>query len=51
MKHPDICSYTIPNIPLEDKWGVLVKTWANKILSKIKGVLRFIVKNKWRDMV
>jgi hypothetical protein len=36
MKHPDRCSYTILESPHEDKWGAMVKAWANKVLSKIK---------------
>jgi len=36
MEHPNRCSYTIPNIPLEDKWGIMVKAWVNKVLSRTK---------------
>jgi hypothetical protein len=30
MKHPKRCSYIIPKSPPEDKWGIVVKAWANK---------------------
>jgi hypothetical protein len=36
MKHPERCSYTIPNIPPKDKCRTVVKAWANRILSKTK---------------
>jgi hypothetical protein len=36
MKHPKKCSYTILESPVEDKWGEMVKVWANKFLSRIK---------------
>jgi hypothetical protein len=36
MKHPERCSYTILENPFEDKWGVVVKAWANKVLYRTK---------------
>jgi hypothetical protein len=36
MKHFERCSYTIPKNPSKDKWGVVVKVWANKVLSMTK---------------
>ncbi len=36
MKHLEKCSYTIPKNPHKDKWGVMAKVWANKLLSKTK---------------
>jgi len=36
MKHLEICSYTIPKNPLDDKWGTKAQAWANIILSKTK---------------
>jgi hypothetical protein len=36
MKHHEKCSYTILKSPPEDKWGVMAKAWANKILSMTK---------------
>jgi hypothetical protein len=36
MKHLKIYSYTIPKNPPENKWGVVVKAWANKIPSRTK---------------
>jgi hypothetical protein len=50
MKHPKKCSYTILKNPFKDKWGIMAKAWANKVLSKIKCV-QAIVKNRWRDKV
>ncbi len=47
MKHVEICSYTILKSPFEDKWGVVAKAWVNIE----KGVLRLIIKNRWRDKV
>jgi hypothetical protein len=34
MKHPEICSYTIPESPLKDKWGAMAKAWVNRILFR-----------------
>jgi len=36
MKLPKRCSYTIPKNPSKDKWGGVVKAWANKVLCKTK---------------
>jgi len=36
IRHPERCSYVILDNPLEDKWGVVVKAWVNRILSKTK---------------
>jgi hypothetical protein len=36
MKHLEKCSYTIPKNPFKGKLEKMVKTWANKILSKTK---------------
>jgi hypothetical protein len=36
LKHHEKCSYTIPKSPLKEKWGVMAKVWANKVLSKTK---------------
>jgi len=36
MNHPKKCSYTILESLPENKWGVVVKAWANKVLSKTK---------------
>jgi hypothetical protein len=36
MKHRKRCSYTILESPFEDKWGIMVRAWANKILYRTK---------------
>jgi len=36
MKHFERCSNTIPENPLENKWGAMAKAWVNKILSRTK---------------
>ncbi len=36
MKHLSRCSYTIPETPFENKWGVVAEVWANKNISKTK---------------
>ncbi len=36
MKHPERCSYTILENPLENKWGTMVKAHVNIILSRTK---------------
>jgi hypothetical protein len=36
MNHPKKCSYTILKSSPKNKWGVVVKAWANKVLSKTK---------------
>ncbi len=36
MKHLNKCSYTIPDFPSKNKWGVVVKVWVNKALSITK---------------
>ncbi len=36
MKHFEKCSYTIPESSPKDKWGVVAKAWANKVLFKTK---------------
>jgi hypothetical protein len=33
MKHLKRCSYTIPESAPKNKWGIVAKTWANKVLS------------------
>jgi hypothetical protein len=39
MKHLKRCSYTIPESPLEDKWGAMAKAWVNITLFKTKRCL------------
>jgi hypothetical protein len=36
MKHHERYSYTILESPPKDKWGIMAKAWANKILSRIR---------------
>jgi hypothetical protein len=36
MKHLKRCSYTILESPLENKWGAMVKAWANIVLYRTK---------------
>jgi hypothetical protein len=36
MKHPEICSYTIPKSPFNDKWGAKARAWTTIVLSRIK---------------
>ncbi len=36
MKRPKRYSYTILDNPPEDKWGVIAKAWANKVVSRKK---------------
>jgi hypothetical protein len=36
MKRPKRYSYTILESPPEDKWGVMAKVWANKVVSRKK---------------
>jgi hypothetical protein len=36
MNHPNRYSYIILESPPKDKWGVVVKVWANIILSRTK---------------
>jgi hypothetical protein len=43
MKHLKRCSYTIPKSPPKNKWGVMTKVWAYKVLSRTK--------NRWKDKV
>jgi hypothetical protein len=50
--HLEICSYTIPKSPLEDKWGTLAKAWVNRVSPiQEKCVFRLIIKNRWKDKV
>jgi len=36
MKHFKRCSNIIPKSPFENKWGIMAKAWANRILFRTK---------------
>ncbi len=38
MKNPNKCSYTILENPPKEKWGGVIKAWANKVLPGQKCV-------------